>query len=92
MRVVLAIIGAFIGWNLASPATHLFNLAVGAALGFAIADLGILRARLNELGAQVARLTTELRRRNDDAPPTPIQHPDHGPEPQHSSAAIPAEE
>jgi uncharacterized membrane protein len=74
MRVVLAIIGALIGWNLASPATHLFDLAVGAAVGFAIADLGILRARLNELGAQVARLTTELRRSND-APPTPIQHP-----------------
>jgi hypothetical protein len=75
MRVGLAIIGALIGWNLASPATHLFDLAVGAAVGFAIADLGILRARLNELGAQVARLTTELRRRND-APPTPIQRPE----------------
>jgi uncharacterized membrane protein len=93
MRVVLAIIGALIGWNLASPATHLFDLAVGAALGFAIADLGILRARLNELAAQVARLTTELRRGND-APPTPIQHPEPAPEPQHSTdsrdAVIPA--
>jgi uncharacterized membrane protein len=86
MRVVLAIIGAFIGWSLASPATHLFDLAVGAAVGFAIADLGILRARLNELGAQVARLTTELRRLND-APPTPIHRPEPAPEPQYSTPA-----
>jgi hypothetical protein len=57
MRVVLPIIGALIGWNLGSPATHAFDLAIGAAVGFAIADLGILRARLDELGAQVARLT-----------------------------------
>src|SRR5882757_1241218 len=75
MRVVLPIIGALIGWNLGSPATHAFDLAVGAAVGFAIADLGILRARLEELGAQVARLTTELRRRHD-APPPPAQPPE----------------
>jgi uncharacterized membrane protein len=83
MRVVLPIIGALIGWNLASPATRLFDLVVGAAVGFAIADLGILRARLDELGAQVARLTTELRRPHD-APPAPIQRPEPAPE------AIPA--
>ena len=63
MRVVLPIVGALIGWNMASPETRLFELAVGAAVGFAIADLAILRARLDELGAQVARLTAELRRR-----------------------------
>jgi uncharacterized membrane protein len=79
----LPIIGALIGWNLASPATRLFDLVVGAAVGFAIADLGILRARLDELGAQVARLTTELRRPHD-APPAPIQRPEPAPE------AIPA--
>jgi hypothetical protein len=62
MRVVLPIVGALVGWNLGSPATQVFDLAVGAAVGFAIADLGILRARLDELGAQVARLTAELRR------------------------------
>jgi uncharacterized membrane protein len=81
MRVVLPIVGALIGWNLASPETRLFDLAVGIAVGFAIADLGILRARLDELGAQVGRLTTELRRR-DVAPPAPIQHPVPAPEAQ----------
>jgi uncharacterized membrane protein len=93
MRVVLPIVGALIGWNLASPGTRLFDLVVGAAVGFAIADLGILRARLDELGAQVARLTTELRRR-DDAPPAPIHHPVPAPEAQDSGdphdAVIPA--
>ena len=93
MRVVLPIIGALIGWNLASPATRLFDLLIGAAMGFALADLGILRARLDELSAQVARLTTDLRRRGD-APPAPIQRPDPAPQPQQPEdsrdAVIPA--
>ncbi len=93
MRVVLPIVGALVGWNLASPETRLFDLVVGAAVGFAIADLGILRARLDALGAQVARLTTELRRHHD-APPAPIQQPEPAPEAQDSGdphdAVIPA--
>src|ERR1700737_4138023 len=93
MRVVLPIIGALIGWNLASPETRLFDLLIGAAVGFAIADLGILRVRLDELGAQVARLTTELRR-HYDAPPAPIRHPEPAPEAQDSGdphdAVVPA--
>jgi uncharacterized membrane protein len=84
MRFVLPIIGALVGWSLASPMTRLFDLAVGAVVGFAIADLGILRARLDELGAQVARLTAELRPRHD-APPAPIQRPGPAPPPQDSS-------
>jgi len=78
MRVVLPIIGALIGWNLAGPETRLFDLLLGAAIGFALADIGILRARLDELSAQVARLTADLRRRGD-APPAPIQRPDPAP-------------
>jgi len=93
MRVVLPIVGALIGWNLASPETRLFDLVVGAAVGFAIADLGILRARLDALAAQVARLTTEFRRPHA-APPAPIQRPEPAPEAQDlgdpHNAVIPA--
>jgi uncharacterized membrane protein len=84
MRVFLPIIGVLIGWNLGSPATRVFDLLIGAAVGFAIADLGRLRARLDELGAQVARLTAELGRRHD-TPPAPVQRPEPVPEPQVSS-------
>jgi uncharacterized membrane protein len=78
MRVVLPIGGALIGWALGGPATQVFDSAVGAAVGFAIADLGILRARLDELGAQVARLTAELRR------PEPVPEPAPAPTPRDS--------
>jgi len=84
MRVVLPIIGALIGWNLAIPTTRLFDLLMGAAVGFAIADLGILRARLDELRAQVGRLTAELRPRHA-APPAPIQRAEPAPPPPDSS-------
>jgi uncharacterized membrane protein len=70
MRVVLPIIGALIGWNLGDPASQIFDLVIGAAVGFAIAELGIQRARLDELGVQVARLAAQFRPRHD-APPAP---------------------
>jgi uncharacterized membrane protein len=84
MRLVLPIIGALIGWNLAIPTTRLFDLLIGAAVGFAIADLGILRARLDELGAQIGRLTAELRPRHP-VPPAPIERPEPAPAPPDSS-------
>jgi uncharacterized membrane protein len=76
MRVVLPIIGALIGWNLGDPASQVFDLLIGAAIGFTIADLGILRARLDELGLQVARLGTEFRPRHEAPPASTIHHPE----------------
>jgi len=48
-----------------SPATRTFDLLVGAFLGFAIADLGVIRARLAALRVEIDRLATEFRRRQE---------------------------
>ncbi len=84
MRIVLPIIGALIGARLGGPATLLFNLAVGAILGFAVADLGVTRARLDALREQVERLTAELRQRRE-VPVAPVEHPESLTEPQASA-------
>ena len=79
-RIVFPIIGALIGVSLGNPATHLFDVLVGAIAGFLIADLGVLRTQLDALSAQVDRLTTELRRRHA-APAEPTRHPESRPAP-----------
>jgi hypothetical protein len=61
MRIVLPVIGVLIGAALGHPATRAFDILIGAIAGFAIADLGIIRARLDGLAAQVERLTAELK-------------------------------
>jgi uncharacterized membrane protein len=86
MRIVLPIIGILIAASIGSPATRAFDLILGAVVGFAIADIGILRARLDELGRQIDRLTAELRRRQE-APATPTVRPETTPAPR----AAPAE-
>jgi uncharacterized membrane protein len=70
MRVVLPVIGALIGWNLGDPANQVFNLLIGAAVAFSIADLGILRLRLDELALHVRRQAAGLQPRHD-APENP---------------------
>ena len=63
MRIFLPVIGIFVAASIGSPANRAFDLVVGAAVGFAIAELGIVRMRLNEIAQDIVRLTTELRRR-----------------------------
>jgi uncharacterized membrane protein len=65
MRLVLPTIGIFIAASLGSPANRAFELIVGAAVGFLIADLGILRMRLDDLFKELDRLKKEFRRRQD---------------------------
>jgi uncharacterized membrane protein len=65
MRLVLPIIGVVIAATLGSPAGRLFDLVLGAAIGFLIADLGILRLHLDDLFKELDRLKKELRRRQD---------------------------
>ena len=62
MRIILPIIGLLIAASLGSPATRAFDLFVGAAVGFLIADLGITRARLDAVSKEFDRLKQELRR------------------------------
>ncbi len=86
MRIVLPIIGALIGARLGSSATLLFNLAVGAILGFVVADLGVARARLDALREQLERLATQLRQRHE-VPAAPVEHPESVTEPKASAGS-----
>lgn len=75
MRLVLPIIGLLIAASLGSPASRIFDLVLGAAVGFLIADLRILRVRLDTLGKEFERLKKEFRRRQDvPTAPAPAQH------------------
>lgn len=65
MRLVLPTIGIFIAASFGSPANRAFELIVGAAVGFLIADLGILRTRLDDLFKELDRLKKDFRRRQD---------------------------
>jgi hypothetical protein len=79
MRIVLPVIGALIGAGMWSPTTRTFDLLVGAFLGFVIADLGVIRARLDALGKEIDRLATEFRRRQE-VPTIPAARPESTPE------------
>jgi uncharacterized membrane protein len=70
MRIVLPIIGLLVAASLGSPASRAFDLVFGAAVGFLIADIGVLRTRLDEIGKEVQRLAKELRR-SHQAPAAP---------------------
>jgi uncharacterized membrane protein len=65
MRLVLPIIGLLIAASLGSPANRAFDLVLGAAVGFLIADLGVLRMRLDDLFKELDRLRKDFRRRQD---------------------------
>jgi uncharacterized membrane protein len=82
MRLVLPTIGIFIAASFGSPANRAFELIVGAAVGFLIADLGILRTRLDDLFKELDRLKKEFRRPRDvptaSAPDT-LQNPTEAP-------------
>jgi uncharacterized membrane protein len=65
MRLILPIIGLLIAASLGSPANRAFDLVFGAAMGFLIADLGILRVRLDDLFKDLDRLRKDFRRRQD---------------------------
>ncbi len=70
MRLVLPGIGLLIAASLGSPGNKAVDLVFGAAVGFLIADLGILRIRLDDLFKELDRLKKEFRRRQNlpDAP------------------------
>jgi uncharacterized membrane protein len=89
MRIAFAVIGIFAAVSIGSPANREFNLILGAAVGFAIAELVIIHGRLNELTKEMARLMTEFRRRQQ-APAPPAVHPESTPEPR-PSPVIPAQ-
>lgn len=63
MRIVLAIIGGFLGATLATGSRELFGFLLGAFAGFAFADLTVLRNRLRELEDEVSALRTVVARR-----------------------------
>ena len=63
MRVFLPIVGIVIAAGLGSPASRAFELIFGAAVGFLIADLGVLRIRLDDLFKELDSLKKEFRRR-----------------------------
>ena len=65
MRIVLPIIGLLIAASLGSPAGRAFDLLLGAAVGFLIADLGVIRTRLDAVAQELDRLKKEFRRRQD---------------------------
>jgi uncharacterized membrane protein len=75
MRIVLPVIGIFIALSTGSPANRSFDLVLGAALGFGIAELAIIHGRLDELAKQMARLMTEFRRRQQ-VPTAPAVQPE----------------
>jgi uncharacterized membrane protein len=74
MRIVLPIFGILIAASLGSPASRAFDLVLGGAVGFLIADLGIIRARFEALHQEIERLKKEFRRRQHlstaSVPPT----------------------
>lgn len=67
MRIVLAIIGFFLAAILGSPADRAVDCLLGAAVGFLIADLGILRARLGGLFKDLERLKKDFQPRHERA-------------------------
>src|SRR5580704_18508120 len=98
MRVFLPIVGIVIAASLGSPASRAFDLIFGAAVGFLIADLGVLRMRLDDLFKELDRLKKEVRRRQDVPPAlvpsreatpdsTAIEYPEYSPT--HSAQAQP---
>jgi len=92
-RIVFPIIGALIGITLGNPSTRLFDVLIGAIAGFLVAELGVLRAQLDALGTLVARLSADLRSRQE-SPQDRTRHPESRPAPAepHDSpdVAIPA--
>jgi uncharacterized membrane protein len=65
MRLVLPIIGLLTAASLGSPANRATDLIFGAAVGFLIADLGILRMRLDDLFKELDRLRKDFRPSQD---------------------------
>jgi uncharacterized membrane protein len=89
MRVFLPIVGIVIAASLGSSASRAFDLIIGAAVGFLIADLGVVRMRVDDLFKELDRLKKEFRRRQDaptaPAPPrevtldsAAIEYPEYG--------------
>jgi uncharacterized membrane protein len=67
MRLVLTIIGALLGFSLATGSHELFGLLLGAAVGYGVAELGALRVKLKELESEVGalrRLVAQQRKRD----------------------------
>src|SRR5882757_6410873 len=87
MRIVLPIIGLLIAASLGSPASRAFDLLLGAAVGFLIADLGVIRTRLDAVAQEFDRLKKEFRRRQD-APTASVPPRETIPEPARSATQV----
>jgi len=87
MRIVLPIIGLLIAASLGSPASRAFDLLLGAAVGFLIADLGVIRTRLDAVAQEFDRLKKEFRRRQD-APTASVPPRETTPEPARSATQV----
>jgi len=83
MRFIFAIVGAVVGFSFASGSKELFALLVGAAVGFAAADLAVVRARLRELESELATLRKLVSRQAQggvaSGPDSDPPHPDSAP-------------
>ena len=75
IRLVFAAIGALLGANIGSGGGWFFAALVGAFIGFAIAELTLVRRRIVTLETEVAKLRASLGRRAAEtpAPPRPAQ-------------------
>jgi uncharacterized membrane protein len=78
MRLFLPIIGVLLAATLGSSNDKAFDLILGAAVGYLIADIGTVWARLADLAKELDRLKREFRRHpeipeapSDEAAPEP---------------------
>jgi uncharacterized membrane protein len=71
IRLVFAALGALLGANIGSGGGWFFAALVGAFIGFAIAELTLVRGRIATLETEVAKLRASLGRRAAETPALP---------------------
>ena len=98
MRIVFAITGLILAAVLANPDNRLFDATLGAIAGYLIADLGVLRTRLEDALRELEWLKKEYRGRSaePETPTTGRESPQEPrgieyPEYQRNAAATPAQ-
>jgi len=79
MPVVMAIIGAVVGYGLASGYHELFGLAFGAVAGFVLYELNSQNARLQELAEELSALRRLISRQRPNVQQEGERPPETGP-------------
>src|SRR5882672_3136099 len=80
MAVVAALIGAFLGYEIADVSEELLGVVVGALIGWGIAVLMLWRRRIAELEESVTELRQRmLTRETPTPPPRPSVQPAEAP-------------